>query len=624
MTYENKIESIKHSNNQEEIIGIAKNDSDWHVRQFTLRYIDDEDVLKDIFINEDVTKVCITAMEQIRDPDFLADTCLNNPFAHIRLATLNRLLDEAMLSESRQEFLLKQIALNDPEDFVSKIAIENLEDQKVLIDIAESGRDETLRRAAISKITNENILMGCALNDSSAFIRREAILNPNLRNFNALSDIIKKDCDDFNRSWACEKITDGDCLLSLIFDESFYHSLDILSQNSSLPSDDYFIDAYNNDSDEYHRQAAVYFIRDKRFLENIVLNETNGKIRIEAIKNRHFTDQKIINDLLFSETDSELVYNLILKVDEDSLIKYVKNNLNDSKNTLQAIWGIDDVQFLEELSKHDNPEIRLQAVKSISLKVNKDNFSHILKDVAMHDTNIENRVVALNSIDDAGDLLEFVGFDNPREVRMAALNNLKAPRLLDTFLSDIPQSLNVFNERLTDIALDENDGEIRHLAISKLADKDVLDRIISSGNDDSIVAEDRLNALYEDIKLLNRPVILEKLISCDDSDVSFIAQKTLNDLSQWRRRINQINEINDLDKLKEIARDDFNYYVRCEAEGRIEKILFDIRLDEINLPENQEKLKDIVNDTSFTLEIRKKALLKINDESFLKEHEKII
>ena len=55
----------------EEIIDIAQNDSDWHIRQFAVAYIEDEEALKDILINDSINSVSIKAMEQISDIDFL-------------------------------------------------------------------------------------------------------------------------------------------------------------------------------------------------------------------------------------------------------------------------------------------------------------------------------------------------------------------------------------------------------------------------------------------------------------------------------------------------------------------------------------------------------------------------
>ena len=158
--YDIKNELIKRSNNQEKIIDVARNDSDWHVRLFAVAYIEDEEVLKDILVNDSIQFVSIKAMEQISDIDFLVDTCLNNPFSHIRLATLNRIIVESLLSESDLADLLNHVALNDPNDFIVKIALENTDsyDPETIMLIAKSMRDEEIRKIAVSKITDGKIL----------------------------------------------------------------------------------------------------------------------------------------------------------------------------------------------------------------------------------------------------------------------------------------------------------------------------------------------------------------------------------------------------------------------------------------------------------------------------------
>ena len=620
------IELIRRSDNMEKIIEMAKDDPDWQVRQFAVCRVEDDEVLKDIFMNDDVPAVRTAAMERIGDIDFLVDNCLNNPFSYIRLAILNRISDESLLEDNQFNSLLKQVILNDPDDFIAKAAIENrkLDNQEILIDIAKSKRDISLRCAAISRFTDEGILIDYALYGSDALIRRAAISNINLSNNNVLGIIIKRESDEFNRRGACEKITDESYLRDLIFDRSCYPFLDVFSGNYRMPSDDYFMDVYENDADEYRRQVAVKFIADASYLVDIVLNETNDKIRFEAIKNRNFTNRKIINDLLSSETDEEVLCVLISKVSfEEALIEYVKSNPDDGKATLEAISKISDVEFLDELSGSANPKIRQQTVKSISNKPDRSRFRHILKRIALTDENREIALESVKAMQNNKDLIDVASDCGDRQIRLAALENMKAGRLLDEFLftsrGPVRNSLEdlFYDSKLNHLALDDDDGEIRKAAISKLTSKQILDRIISLDNEDSAFARERLNTLFEDIKRIDRKPLLEILISSEDSDVSFIAQQTRDDLSQWKDRIKMVNEIEDIDKLKDIAENDFNYYVRCEAEGKIENILFNIRLDEINSPNNQEKLKDIAMDNTFSAEIRRKALSKINDKSFL-------
>jgi len=103
---------------------MAKHHNDLQVRCDMVQFIDDEDILKDIFLNDDVARVCICAMSQIKDTDFLTDECLNNPNSHLRLAILNRIFDESLLSENELSQLLEKILLNDPDSYVLKTALE--------------------------------------------------------------------------------------------------------------------------------------------------------------------------------------------------------------------------------------------------------------------------------------------------------------------------------------------------------------------------------------------------------------------------------------------------------------------------------------------------------------------
>ena len=147
-----------------------------------------------------------------------------------------------------------------------------------------------------------------------------------------------------------------------------------------------------------------------------------------------------------------------------------------------------------------------------------------------------------------------------------------------------------------------------------------LDEIASGSDENSVHAQKRLDTLFEEIKQIYNEFTLKNLAKVKDKDVSGIAQATLDDLKTWNDRINKINEINDINALKDIAANDFNYMVRNEAEGKLEKMLFNVRLDEIESDDNQEKFKSIVKDSGFSLEIRQKALDKITDKNFIEKN----
>ena len=240
-----KIELIK-SFNQEKIIDIAKNDPNWHVRLVAVENIDDENVLKGIVKDELASAVAVKAMERINDKEFLTDICLNYPDSHLRLATINRLSDESMLSKDELSSLLEKMLLNDSDDFVLKSICENpcLDNQEVLIEVAAYSNNEMLQRQVIRKITDENILANFALNNKNPYIRREAIQNPNLIDVDAICEIIRLDCDEFNRIIAIYKIPNEESLLGIVYRKSLHHRLHEIAQNTNFLLNDYFIFPY--------------------------------------------------------------------------------------------------------------------------------------------------------------------------------------------------------------------------------------------------------------------------------------------------------------------------------------------------------------------------------------------
>ena len=617
-----KIEQIK-SYNQEKIIDMAKNDPNWHVRLVAVENIDDENVLKDILKDELTSAVAVKAMERINDNEFLTDICLNYPDSHIRLATINRISDESMFSKDELSSLLEKMLLNDPDEFVLKSVCENpcLDNQEVLIEVAKSSGNELLRRQAVRKITDEMILADFALNDKNPYIRREAIQNPNLINIDMICDVIKSDFDEFNRIMAIYKIPTKESLLDIVYRESLNHRLYEINKNANFSLDDYFSEVLENESDEYERRIAVNFIKDKDVLENIVLKESNDDIRADAIKNDNFTNQCILERLISRETSPKVLFEAVSKLhNQDILIDYINNNLEYNESIVKAISRVNNLEVLEELSTHPDSRVRLSVVKRISKL--KNNELALLK-IALTEIDEETCLVAINSMNVRNDLIDVADKCREINIRISALNRIKTKRLLDNYrglmrnsLTDLP-----FESALKNMALNDDDLEIRKIATSKLNDKRDLEEIISIGDATSQVAQKRLNTLFEDIKRIDNEVFLKELVNCLDRDVSAMAQATLDDLGTWKSRIAQINKIDDITTLKDIAKNDFNYFVRCEADGKLEKLLFNIRLDEIGNESNQDKLKDIVKDNDFSFEIRRNALFKITDEEFLKIHE---
>ena len=622
-----RIELIKRSYNQEKIVDIAKNDLNWHVRLAAAEHIDDESVLKDIVNNELTSAVAIKAMEHINDKEFLSDICLNHPDSLLRLATINRICDESILSKNELSLLLEEMLLNDPDSYILKNVCENpnMTNQDVLIKVSKSSSDETLKRQAIKKIADEKILTDFALNDSNEYIRREAILNPNLKDLDVIYEILRLSSDEFNRIVAIYKIPDRQSLLKIIYKKPLQHRLAEISRNFDFSLNDYFLNVFKTETDEYKRRVAVNFISDSDILENVVLNDGRAEIRADAIKNINFKNQKIMDELILNETDPKVLLEIVSKIRNQKLLSgYVENHLDYNEVIVKAISRLNNMELLEKLAYHPDSGIRFEAVKKISKSKNQD---ELLLDIALSEVCEDICMVAVKAMNIRNDLIEVADKRREKNIRIAALNQIEAKRLVDNFmgsvfrnsLEDIP-----FEFALKDMALNDSDEDIRKLATSKLNDEEILYEISFGDDVNRIDAKTRLNSLFEDIKRMDNDFVLKLLVDCNDNEVASLAQKRLDDLKTWKSRIAEINEINDIPTLKDISQNDFNYLVRSEAEGKLEKILFHIRLDEIGNESNQEKLKAIVNDESFSHEIRKKALLKITDENVLKKFERML
>lgn len=599
---------------------MAENDADWQVRFDALENISDEDTLKDIFESDDAINVRISAMHKIKDRDFLLDACLNNPDSRIRLAILNRIFDESLLNENDLSLLLEKILLNDPDSYVLKTSLQkaDLISQDALIEVANASSDETIIKEAIKNITVEDILTDFALNNSNDFVRLEAISNPNLTCIDVISEIIINDENEFNRLMAIYKIHDCESLAKIVYRKDLYPYLGEISQNINFKTNDYFLNDFRHSDDDYKRQIDVLFIEDDGLLEDLILNRTDDNFTVFAIKNKHFNNQEILENLIGNESSEKILLEAVSKIkNQNALIDYIKGNPEYFDVIVEAISNVNDLEFLEELSSCDDSKIRFVAVKRI---INLGNSENIVRKIALTEKDEKICLEAISALDNRNALIEIADFRCKRDIRIAALERIKSKRLIYNFtrpagnsLSDLP-----YENALRQIALADDDVEIRRIATSKLNDEAVLKEIALGDDLTSREAQKRLNTLYEDIKSLDSIPILEKLAKSGDEDVSRVAGATLDDLISWQERISQVNDITDIDTLKDISNNDFNYFVRSEACGRLERLLFNIRLDEIENTENQEKLKAIVSDESFPFEIRKKALLKITDNEFVR------
>ncbi|WP_407377758.1 hypothetical protein [Methanobrevibacter sp.] len=533
-------------------------------------------------------------MNNINDTDFLTDACLNNPSSHIRLAILNRICDEKLLNDIEMSAFIENVIMSDPDDFIVSTACEklNFTNSEDVIKFLARFDDASLKPDFIKGITDEYVLKYLALNHKNNRIRAQAILNPNLTDIEVISNVIADDEDYFTRVSAISRIKNCKELEELVYKKSLNHRLAEIVNNITFKTGRYFINEFESADDEYERSVAVMFIEDENILEDIISKENDEKVIESIIRNENFKNKEI-------------------------LIDYVKNNLEKEAIT-DLFTRITDESFLEDLAINKDLNVRFHAVKQISNLTSNDN---LLRRIALVENDEKICINAVESIENRNFLIEIAHTRPEKNIRLSALNQIKAKRLLNNYMYFIQNSLAdlPFESWLREMALDDEDSEIRQVAASKLNDKKVLDEIVSGNDEAAPEAQKRLNTLFEDIKQINNGAVLNKLVASSDSDVSNLAQDVLDDLQTWESRIAEISNIDDINQLKNISKNDFNRYVRMEAEGKLERILFNFRLDEIPSASTQEKLKNIALDEDLTFYLRNKAISEISDVKFLKE-----
>ena len=331
----------------------------------------------------------------------------------------------------------------------------------------------------------------------------------------------------------------------------------------------------------------------------------------------HFKNQRILRDLFKYDAHPDVILAAADKIDDETLIiDYVKGHFSDIDLISKLIFKIKDIDFLRQLLENEDSQISQSAARQLV------KLKYCLLDISMNYPVKEIRLEAIGQITDKHELVMIAHEADDRDIAIAALNNMVGDKLIRRYLpsrSIITDSFNeiAFRSQLDDLALSK-DKEIQLLAISKLNRKEKLDIIIETEKDCELIdaAKKRLNTLWEDIKLIDDENVLNVIADKGDEDIKAAVRAQIEDLMTWRDRISKINDITDINQLKYIANNDYNYYVRCEAEGKLENLLFNVRLDEIKFPQNQEKFKSIALDDTFPSQIRKRAFSNVCDENF--------
>ena len=145
--YHIRMAAVRRIRNDEILIGLLKNHSDWHVRYAALDSIHkiDESLINDVALNDEDFLVRREAVKYVKDQDTLVFISRNDEDAIVRIDALKKI---------RNMDIVVYQAKNDPNWRVRIAAIELIKDLDILEGLLENEKDLFVQEAIEGKLEN--------------------------------------------------------------------------------------------------------------------------------------------------------------------------------------------------------------------------------------------------------------------------------------------------------------------------------------------------------------------------------------------------------------------------------------------------------------------------------------
>ena len=404
-------------------------------------------------------------------------------------------------------------------------AVNKISDQKALSTVASKSRCLEARLAAISKIIDQGLLKAIALTNDNPQARLAATVK--LTDPDTLVAIACRQGENFEICKAAvEGISDRERIATVAIN-AYYAGIAQIAVSKT--DDQIMLGAIVLDNvNSYAASLALRKITSPNLIFQIIIhNQANAKIKkaaIEMITSQDFIFQAIIN----KQVDAEIKQVAIEKITEPNLLLYIVNHIEEiftayhSGNEVIAIKTankIDDMKMIEEIAvNHKYTLVREVMVKRI-------NDQTLLAKIAKEDPSSTVRMAALLKLEDRT-LFTKIGIEDSKEsIRQAVVERLEDQETLkhiflnDSFWqikqkalskitdqrffvdtiknpstiknsSDNSLLIQLMSEKITDtgmlaeLALDNTcDISVRHSAIAKISDLNVLTTIIQHDSD---------------------------------------------------------------------------------------------------------------------------------------------
>ena len=593
-------------NDQSLLIDLA-HDDDVLIRKSAVKGISDEEILKDIYLNDENDSVKQEALKNINDNEFiyevlkgfqgfpsekmalvdkiddeeiLVDIVLNdwtegyrhvqiksapvryfpNPY-YLKMQAIQKIREESSFIRIAKELDLKgKRSFNDSDlcEFASYAVNHIGNNQETLIDIAYNAKFFNSRRQALKRISDENILLDIAVNDDLK-VSEMAVLC--IDDEEMLRRVIFE-CP-YTTSDALKRIQSNDVLLKIVKSDCkyFYRS----KACAKLSNEDDLKEIFLNDSDLDVRAAAVAnrHLADEAFLMDVACNSENPVLRRNAVSNYSFQNDDVLKTIALSDEDigvcreaagkiksKEILEEIVFEFDDEFICRSIVENPNFTNQVL-----------LEKIALSDLDEYaRAACVKKIKSK-------EVLEHIALNDKcySVRSNAVKNPNFTDENLLVRLAMNDESHHVRWEATDKI----------SD--------NAVLAEIFYNDDNINVKSVACSRISDEDLLIDIINNESTEYLRCVACMNPNMNDEELLKRIIHNEGGYLPHDAcsqirDEEYLADTLMNSGDENLRFESCINpNLKDKDALAYAKDHDSMSFIRNTASRRL-KILNNVKI----------------------------------------------
>ncbi len=358
-------------------------------------------------------------------------------------------------------------------------AVRYITDAETLEEVARYDPDPYVRLEAVRKLQDPKTLYHIALHDPVEFLQKEAIERLNEQHF--LEKIILNHPEEEFRAQALINIQDNADRLKFLKKASLMHKASIRAVLGTFTQEE-LKTIVLGDFPEIIQIEAFLGINDLSFLSNIVL-QSNIPLNIRKAA-------------ISSIDDYSLLYNLFLKLNEDSLKIECLAHITRDDLLVQILKTTTQPRFIIPILKnlHEEKTLQYYATTHPDAQVRKTATQKLTDDALLfsileNEKDSQVKIEAVRRIRDTQKLLSF-------------LKNEKNPALRAVILERIPFQESILKK----YALEDPSPQVRYSALSRVNDQETLKQGVLTDP----VLENQLVALH---KITQEPILKDIYLS---------------------------------------------------------------------------------------------------------------